>query len=354
MHLRNGSPVRWTSRHSPVLSLLALTLLLEPQGCRQGCDATATVAAPSINSIAPMTAVAGGPGFTLHVTGNLVDGLGTFAVNALVRWNGSDRPTRWIDALNLEATIPSADIAAPGTARVTVFNPGWELQDEGQCIFRFLQAESSPVTLSIAAPSVPSVSRPAAAPADSFLPPANLLASLGFTHRPLLALDDSANVYLIAEQQLPGRATILFARSSDRGSTFSAPFDLAASPSLPTMPDLTSEGAAKLFVLWRHESDASPGATPAESVALLLLSVQMIDRQQGVDWRRDPKSQLALNALYALAAGDSRAARERLNSFAEEVVAPQSVPLTDQQAGFLRSLARFVGSLLKMASAGYQ
>jgi len=41
-----------------------------------------------------------------------------------VRWNGSDRPTT-IDALNgLLAQISASDIAAAGTAEVTVFNPG--------------------------------------------------------------------------------------------------------------------------------------------------------------------------------------------------------------------------------------
>jgi DNA-binding beta-propeller fold protein YncE len=41
-----------------------------------------------------------------------------------VRWNGSDRPTT-VDAINgLTAQISASDVAAAGTAAVTVFNPG--------------------------------------------------------------------------------------------------------------------------------------------------------------------------------------------------------------------------------------
>jgi len=40
-----------------------------------------------------------------------------------VRWNGSARTTTFVSASQLTATIGSADIAAAGTAQVTVANP---------------------------------------------------------------------------------------------------------------------------------------------------------------------------------------------------------------------------------------
>ena len=46
-----------------------------------------------------------------------------FVASSVVRWNGSDRPTT-SDAINgLVAQISASDIAAAGTAAVTVFNP---------------------------------------------------------------------------------------------------------------------------------------------------------------------------------------------------------------------------------------
>jgi uncharacterized protein (TIGR03437 family) len=78
-------------------------------------------AAPVIASISPTSATAGGPAFKLTVNG------ANFARSpteqAKVRWNGLDRPTRYISDKQLEADITAADIASPGTATITVVNP---------------------------------------------------------------------------------------------------------------------------------------------------------------------------------------------------------------------------------------
>src|SRR3989442_14383043 len=72
---------------------------------------------PTTTGLSPTSAVAGGPGFTLTVTGtNLV-------ASSVVRWNGADRATTYASATQLTAAIPAADIRTAGTARVTVFNP---------------------------------------------------------------------------------------------------------------------------------------------------------------------------------------------------------------------------------------
>ena len=72
---------------------------------------------PTISSISPSTAIAGGPGFTLTITGT------NFVSGSVVRWNGSDRTTTFVSGTQLTAAIPASDIAAAGTANVTVFNP---------------------------------------------------------------------------------------------------------------------------------------------------------------------------------------------------------------------------------------
>jgi hypothetical protein len=77
---------------------------------------TITNPVPTMTGLNPASAVAGGPGFTLTVTGtNLVAG-------SVVRWNGADRVTTYASATQLTAAIPAADIAVAGTAQVTVFN----------------------------------------------------------------------------------------------------------------------------------------------------------------------------------------------------------------------------------------
>ncbi len=72
---------------------------------------------PTITSLSPNPVVAGSQAFTLTVNGtNFVNG-------AVVRLNNVDRPTAFSSATRLTAAIPAVDLANPGTARVTVFNP---------------------------------------------------------------------------------------------------------------------------------------------------------------------------------------------------------------------------------------
>jgi 6-phosphogluconolactonase (cycloisomerase 2 family) len=46
-----------------------------------------------------------------------------FEADSVVRWNGSDLPTAFVDSNQLTAQIPASDIVASGTAAITVFNP---------------------------------------------------------------------------------------------------------------------------------------------------------------------------------------------------------------------------------------
>lgn len=72
---------------------------------------------PAPALILPNTALAGGPGFTMRVTGEgFVDG-------AEVRWNGFPRPTTFLSATELAVEIERADIGQPDPAEVTVVNP---------------------------------------------------------------------------------------------------------------------------------------------------------------------------------------------------------------------------------------
>ena len=72
---------------------------------------------PSVTGVAPGTVTAGGPAFTLTVTGS------NFVNASRVRWNGVDRTTTVVSATQLTAAIPAGDIVAGGAAQVTVFNP---------------------------------------------------------------------------------------------------------------------------------------------------------------------------------------------------------------------------------------
>jgi parallel beta-helix repeat protein len=72
---------------------------------------------PVINSVMPSSRTAGGPSFTLTVIGK------KFVNGSVVRWNGNDRPTTFVNAYKLTAVITAQDIVSIGTAAITVFNP---------------------------------------------------------------------------------------------------------------------------------------------------------------------------------------------------------------------------------------
>jgi hypothetical protein len=101
-----------------IISLLSLAIVCF--GCGYGSKTTPTPqpgVAPSIAQLSPDTAKAASPGFTLTVNGS------GFSNNAVVNWNGTAQTTAYVTANQLTAPIAAADIATPGTAKVSVTNP---------------------------------------------------------------------------------------------------------------------------------------------------------------------------------------------------------------------------------------
>jgi IPT/TIG domain len=72
---------------------------------------------PTISSISPTSAKAGGADFTLMVTGT------NFAAGDVIAWNGVPLTTS-VSGDQASATIPAADITEVGTGSVTVSTPG--------------------------------------------------------------------------------------------------------------------------------------------------------------------------------------------------------------------------------------
>lgn len=72
---------------------------------------------PTLTSVSPSSAVAGGSAFTLTVNG------GGFLSSSVIQWNGNSRATSYASATQLTTVISAADIAAGQNAVVTVINP---------------------------------------------------------------------------------------------------------------------------------------------------------------------------------------------------------------------------------------
>jgi uncharacterized repeat protein (TIGR01451 family) len=72
---------------------------------------------PMLDSMTPLNAAAGTGPLTLQVTGS------NFYGNSTVQWNGSARPTTYVNSMTMTAVIPAADLLNAGNTAVTVFTP---------------------------------------------------------------------------------------------------------------------------------------------------------------------------------------------------------------------------------------
>lgn len=78
---------------------------------------TASNPVPALTALAPSTVGAGGPNLALAVSG------AGFVRGSTVLWNGGERSTRFVSPTELIAYVPASDVAAAGTASVTVASP---------------------------------------------------------------------------------------------------------------------------------------------------------------------------------------------------------------------------------------
>lgn len=80
-------------------------------------------AAPTLTSINPASVAAGGPTFTLNVTGT------GFQSGAVVTFNGTDLPTSFGGATALTASVTSVQISSPGSVTIRVRNPDSQISN---------------------------------------------------------------------------------------------------------------------------------------------------------------------------------------------------------------------------------
>lgn len=80
-------------------------------------DYTAANPIPTLTTISPSSATAGGASFTLTAAGT------NFISSSVISWNGAALTTTFINSTTLTAVIPTTNISTTGSASVTVFSP---------------------------------------------------------------------------------------------------------------------------------------------------------------------------------------------------------------------------------------
>jgi hypothetical protein len=107
---------------TPFKTTLLLAMIALTVACGYSSKTTPPVAGavPTIAQLAPTSATAGGPAFTLTVNGT------NFGTKAVVNWNGVAQTsnTTYVSGSQLIVAVPASAIAATGTIAVTVTNPG--------------------------------------------------------------------------------------------------------------------------------------------------------------------------------------------------------------------------------------
>lgn len=103
---------------------------------------------PTITAISPGTAAIG-TSFTLTVTGT------SFLSNSVVRWEGANRQTTFVNDTTLRAEIPGSDLTSAGTRDVTVFTPAPGGGESNKARFTIIDQNPAPTLTSLTPAFVP-------------------------------------------------------------------------------------------------------------------------------------------------------------------------------------------------------
>ena len=124
-----------------------LSLTVHNPGGAASAASTVTVVGPTLTSLSPNSALAGGSPFTLSVTGT------NFAGGSTVMWGATTLATTYGSATSLTASVTSAQLASAGSPKVTVKNSS--------------TASSSAIAFTVGGPTITSLSPTSIAAGDS-------------------------------------------------------------------------------------------------------------------------------------------------------------------------------------------
>src|SRR5580700_1290998 len=142
-------------------------------GCGGGTQPTSSGSnpTPTITTISPNSAVAGGAAFTLTVNGT------NFVAASMVNFGGSALATTFVNSTQLTAAIPAASIASTGTPAVTVTNPAPNGGTSKAINFTITSGVNSVPTIQVLFPSCAPAGEPLQLEVDGPYPGSNFVAN---------------------------------------------------------------------------------------------------------------------------------------------------------------------------------
>jgi hypothetical protein len=223
---------------------------------------------PVLNTLPSSGASAGRPGFPLVVHGS------GFLRGSVVQWNGQPRPTQYVSGTRLEATISSADVAAPGAVAVTVHTPGGGTSATRQITIRTPGSTAVTSTRTLALPIADMVYDDGRNRIYASIPNTP---GAGARANTVVAIDPGTGN--ITGQVLAGSNPAALALSED-GSTLWVALNGSGSVRRLSLPDLTPGLTFSLDGQAVEEMKAMPGRPG--SVAISLRNTCCSPRHEGV------------------------------------------------------------------------
>ena len=148
--LGRSRSIRHVGFHSRTIALLIVALIGDwgcGGGTSQSVNDQSPPPTPTITTISPNSAVAGGATFTLTINGT------NFVASSMVNFGGSAPATTFVSSTQLTAAIPAASIASTGTPAVTVTNPAPGGSTSNAINFTVTGSASTVPTISFLSPS---------------------------------------------------------------------------------------------------------------------------------------------------------------------------------------------------------
>jgi hypothetical protein len=297
---------------------------------------------PTILGITPVARPQGSPGFVLKIVGGNFISDTYSALESQARWNDADRVTTYISPTLLYADILESDLAQPGAASVTVFNPEAGTSNAAPFTILFPTPTATPVTspTPTPTPATTATATPTATPMPlpTLLAIAPVSAPVG---SPQLTLALTGTNFLVLPHQ-PGASSVvrwngqsltthpisstllygvLSAAQLDTPGTFNVtvynpglgssnalPFTVTSALPTPTATPPAGPTPTATPVLPPLLQSAQPPALPAgPGGAAILLGGQNFVPQSVARWNGSPRTTRFVNAatlVLVLEAGD--------------------------------------------------
>jgi S1-C subfamily serine protease len=134
---------------------------------------------------------------------------------------------------------------------------------------------------------------------NTFSKPINISNTHGISYFPRIAINTNKTVYIVWTDNSQGNYNILFAKSTDGGSTFTKPIALGNTKGVSNFPSIATSEDGTVYVVWSHKNntDFDPSNTQNQTQTYDVFFVKSLDGgnifSQAVNLSNDPSNSVS-------------------------------------------------------------